>query len=464
MKYIYILCYLLISMNLAYGQDSLTKYLSFTDYLSIVKEHHPVAFQANLKLREGDSYFQKAKGEFDPKLSGNMKQKYFGGTNYYSYLHGGLKVPTWFGIETELGYNDNEGAKLNPESYLLPSGVWNLGISINLGSGLFIDQRRADLKQARIIQKSSGLTQKIMLNKLVLDATATFLEWHKSYDKVNLILDNLNNLKLRFLNIKESVRLGDKPAIDTVKLSLQLLNRELKFKQAAVYYKNKTEYLNTYLWQDGFVPLEIDIATVPKVDNEFVNLLEMFEFETVIINHPEYLMAQNDISVAKIDYRIKKEELKPELKIKYNALSSDNGNGNGVLGDYSSENYYWGASMSYSIFTRKERANVELTRIKLEDKTLKLASKKQNIKYKIESTKNSISSLKEQVEIQEKSVELYNLLLKSEITLFDIGESSMFLVNTREQNLIDSKLKLIETNFLYRLGVSMYMYHIFNFF
>jgi len=460
MRYIYIVCFFLIVGNVSYGQDSLNKYLSFADYLSIVKENHPVAFQASLKLREGDSYLQKAKSGFDPKLSGSMKQKYFDGKKYYSYLHGGLKVPTWFGVETELGYNDNEGVQLNPESYLLPSGAWNLGISINLGSGLLIDQRRADLKQAKIIQKSSELTQKIMLNKLEMDATATFLDWHKSYDKVRLAVKNLENLKLRYSNVKESVRLGDKPAIDTVKLSLQLLNREIKLKQATLEYKNKAEYLNTFLWQDGFIPLEIDEATVPHIENEFSNILGIVDFDEVIVSHPEYIMAQNNIAVAKIDYRLKKEKLKPELKLKYNALSSDNEGG--VIGSYSYENYYWGASMSYSVFTRKERANVKLTRIKMEEKSSKLVHKKQNIKYKVESTMNSISSLKEQVQIQQQSVDLYRLLLNSELMLFTNGESSTFLVNIREQNLIEAQIKLIETKFYYRMAISMFKYHTFK--
>jgi len=460
MRYIYIVCFFLIVGNVSYGQDSLNKYLSFADYLSIVKENHPVAFQASLKLREGDSYLQKAKSGFDPKLSGSMKQKYFDGKKYYSYLHGGLKVPTWFGVETELGYNDNEGVQLNPESYLLPSGAWNLGISINLGSGLLIDQRRADLKQAKIIQKSSELTQKIMLNKLEMDATATFLDWHKSYDKVSLAVKNLENLKLRYSNVKESVRLGDKPAIDTVKLSLQLLNREIKLKQATLEYKNKAEYLNTFLWQDGFIPLEIDEATVPHIENEFSNILGIVDFDEVIVSHPEYIMAQNNIAVAKIDYRLKKEKLKPELKLKYNALSSDNEGG--VIGSYSYENYYWGASMSYSVFTRKERANVKLTRIKMEEKSSKLVHKKQNIKYKVESTMNSISSLKEQVQIQQQSVDLYRLLLNSELMLFTNGESSTFLVNIREQNLIEAQIKLIETKFYYRMAISMFKYHTFK--
>ena len=56
----------------------------------------------------------------------------------------------------------------------------------------------------------------------------------------------------------------------------------------------------------------------------------------------------------------------------------------------------------------------------------------------------------------------YQILLESELTLFDIGESSMFLVNTREQKLIDARLKLIEVKFLYRIGVSTYKYHAFE--
>ena len=124
---------------LANGQDSLLTTLTLNEYLDIVKEHHPVSYQANLKLREGDAYVQKAKGGFDPKLDGGIKQKYFDDKKYYSYLHGGLKVPTWFGIETQLGYNNNEGYQLNPESFLESTGIWNLGISINLGDGLFID-------------------------------------------------------------------------------------------------------------------------------------------------------------------------------------------------------------------------------------------------------------------------------------------------------------------------------------
>ena len=174
-----------------------------------------------------------------------------------------------------------------------------------------------------------------------------------------------------------------------------------------------------------------------------------------------YLMLQNNISIETINYRLKKESLKPNVKLKYNALA--NNQGTGTIADYSSENYYWGAQLSYPIFTRKERGNLEIARVKLEDAEVKLVGKKENIRYKIVSTYNALSSLQEQLEVQEESVMLYNELLKSEITLFDIGESSMFILNTREQNLIDAKIKLIESKFNFFKAVSLYRYHLFQY-
>ena len=51
MKNIYIIFCFLLTHNLSFSQDSLRDFLTYNEYLSIVKEHHPVSFQANLKLK-----------------------------------------------------------------------------------------------------------------------------------------------------------------------------------------------------------------------------------------------------------------------------------------------------------------------------------------------------------------------------------------------------------------------------
>jgi len=431
--------------------------LTFSDFLEIVKAHHPVAFQANLKQQEGEAYVQKAKGGFDPKLQGGINQKYFDGKQYYSYLNGGLKIPTWYGIEAEVGYNNNEGYRLNPESYNVETGIWNAGITVNLGKGLFIDQRRADLKQAQIIQNSTELERRLILNKLIFQASMAYLEWNKAYEKVKLYERNIENIKERYWSVKQNVVFGDMPEVDTLKVRIQLQNRYLKLTENKMELTNKMNMLNTFLWQDGFVPLELDSVVMPLVDLDVADIVLDWSADSLVDNHPDLLMQKNDISISKIDYRLKRESLKPTLEIKYNALSSDMGNG--VIDDYSIDNYKWATVVSYPIFTRKERGDVKLSKLKLESNEAKLVDKRALVNYKIQSVYNEMVSYKEQVSIQKQAVDMYEDLLLAEQRLFELGESSIFLINTRDQNLIKAQIKLIDIDFQYRISEAGLRYH-----
>jgi len=441
---------LLISSSIAQGDSN--KYFTYSEYLQIVLKHHPVSCQANLKKREGEVLKQKAKGAFDPKLIGTVSQKYYDDKQYYSYLNGSLKVPMWFGIETFAGYDNNDGVRLNPESYSNSQGLWNAGISMNLGKGLMIDQRRADLKQSEIMRTSTVLERRIILNQLLFDASVVYFEWYKAYEKAKLYEDNLNNIKTRYSNVVESVAFGDKPAIDTLKIGIQIQDRKIKLMQTELDLQNKKALLNTYLWQDGFIPLELDTVVSPKIDTIIVNV-DVTDIELLLSSHPKILIQENNISFSKINYRLKRENLKPTLKIKYNTLS--NGQTNNTFSDYSITNYNWSASVSYPIFTRKERAEVKLSELKLENNKAKLLDVKANVKYSVISAVNKMESYKEQLYAHERAVLMYEALLKSEQQLFDIGESSLFLINTRDQNLINAEIKLLEAIFEYRVSESL---------
>ena len=54
------------------------------------------------------------------------------------------------------------------------------------------------------------------------------------------------------------------------------------------------------------------------------------------------------------------------------------------------------------------------------------------------------NTLVEQIRIYNEAVELYQQMYTAEQRLFDIGESSLFLVNTREQNFVQARLKRVE--------------------
>ncbi len=439
---------------------------TYDEFITIVKADHPVAFQAGLMTEQGDLYLQKARGGFDPKLYGTANQKYYEGKQYYSYLNGGLKIPTWFGLSVDGGYSLNDGTRLNPESLTPDAGLWNLGLSANLGKGLFIDQRRADIKQAEIYARSTLLEQRLMVNQLMYDATLAYYDWFAAYNQRNVYADAVINAEERLENTRQSCFLGDKACVDTLKALIQLQDRQLKLEQGNLKLQNKRVLLETFLWQDGFIPLEMTPTLVPP-DYDALNTIidaseiRIIDVEQLANNHPEVLIQNNKIEIAKIDYRLRLEDLKPTVELKYNALGSPVDDG--FAANYSVEDYNWGAKVSYPIFTFKERANLRLTRIQLEQQEAELANKSAAVRYKINAARNTWFSLNEQITIYSKAVVNYDALLDAEVTLFQIGESSMFLINTRDQNLIEAQIKLIDIILESRSAKAFYNYQTFGF-
>lgn len=459
------LLFVFIGLAHAYGQDT-SLVFSYADFISIVRAHHPIAYQANLKEAQAEAILQKAKGGFDPKLEGNARQKYFDGKQYYSYLNAGLKVPTWFGLTLQGGYDNNAGELLNNESLTPGNGLWSAGASLNLGNGLFIDQRRAELKQAKIYQNSTLLEQKLILNQLIYDASIAYWNWFKAYNKVQIYAEAKTTATERFEGIKRSAFIGELPFIDTLKAIIQVKDRALKLEQATLELDNKKVQLEMFLWEDGFIPLEIDssLRAISYNDYEITRSIQpqIQEIEQYISNHPELLQYQNNIDIARIDYRLKKEQLKPTVELKYNALSNITDDQN-LIQNYNLNNYTWGAKVSYPIFTRKERAGLALAEIKINEQTAKTTDKSAAIKYKITSAFNTWNSSSKQIEIFKEIVENYDALFQAEEALFNNGESSLFLVNTRDQSLLDAKIKLIDALYQNQEADMSYKYQIFGY-
>jgi outer membrane protein TolC len=463
MRFLFLLLSLLSFTG--HSQDSTVRF-TFNSFIELVKTNHPIAYQAQLQSAMGDAKLLKAKGGFDPKVTGSASQKYFDDKQYYSHLHAGLKIPTWFGLTAQAGYNNNSGERLNPELYTPPNaGLWYAGLTLNLGNGLFIDARRAELKQAEIYQNSSRLEQRLILNQLILDASVAYWDWFKAYNKLQVYLNAVENATIRLAGIRESAALGDKAEVDTLKALLQVQERSLYLEQTKLELANKRAFLEVFLWQDGLIPLELDSNTVPNLYEDtqlsLPPLGTLMNLDTLASNHPEVLLAQNKIALSIIDYRLKKEALKPVAQLKYNALSSPiNDN---VLASYSVENYNWGAQISYPIFTRKERGDLRLANLKLEEQNALIENKSAQINYKIETTYNTWLSSNKQVNISAATVANYTALYQAELTLFGIGESSLFLVNTRDQAMIDSQVKLIGMIYQNHISKAIFNYQTVNF-
>jgi outer membrane protein TolC len=106
--------------------------------------------------------------------------------------------------------------------------------------------------------------------------------------------------------------------------------------------------------------------------------------------------------------------------------------------------YKGGVKVKFPLFLRKERGDLKLAKLKLKDVEYEIASTKVTLSNKIDAISQEINSLERQQGYANSMVNDYQTLLTAEERKFFLGESSIFLVNSRESKLIDSKLKAIK--------------------
>jgi len=129
--------------------------------------------------------------------------------------------------------------------------------------------------------------------------------------------------------------------------------------------------------------------------------------------------------------------LLPKIELDYNFLTERPEYINSFIVD----DYKGAINISLPLFLRKERGSLKLAKFKLKDAQLDVTNSEIQIKNKITALYKELESLDTQNTLMQKMVTNYNTLLIGEERKFSFGESSLFLLNNRENKLIDAKLK-----------------------
>lgn len=439
------LCLLLSIADIAAQQDSTT--MSFDQYITLVKDHHPVMLQLELLNDAADGNAMMARGGFDPKIEGSYDLKNFEDKNYYSLINGGLKIPTWYGIEVKAGYDRTAGEYFDPTDFTPTRGLWNAGISIPLGKGLVLDERRATLRQADVFTRSTKIEQQLLLNELLYNAGSAYINWQVAADITQVASEGLQLSQNRYEGTKSSFIGGDKAAIDTLEAFLSVQNRQQLLITAEQNLQNTKLEVESFLWLDGVVPLEMDVEMTPEdIDVVFLNddLQELIiKQEELLDLHPNIQQYGLKLESLEIDRLLQKEDLKPDLRVYYNPLvgSTDDD----IFAEVRLDNYKLGATLKYPLFLRKERGKLKMTDAKIGQASNDMILKKRSIQLQLDQYAQNDQLLAASIEVLTASVSNYQRILLAENQKLTLGESSLFLVNSREQKYVDSQLKQLNT-------------------
>ncbi|MDW5288467.1 TolC family protein [Formosa sp. PL04] len=424
------------------GQTQMpSEVLTFEEFLGYVKKYHPVMKQADIALSSGEANLLKARGGFDPKIEVDYSRKTFDGTEYYDIFYSTFKIPTWYGIEFKANYENNTGYYLNPSLTVPEDGLYSAGVSFSLAQGLLIDDRMATLKKAKYFKEQTLAERDLIINNVLFEASKAYFNWVQA-SKEQLIYNSfLENAQTRLTAIERSVSVGDLAEIDITEARITYLNRQLGLEAANLETTKTKLELSNYLWIND-IPMEIQAGIYPEapsLENLRSSLqLEHIENKEVLLDlHPKVMSLNAKIEQLDVDKFYKKTKLLPKLDLQYNFLSQDADQ----LDSFNTANYKAYVNFSMPLFLRKERGDLQLAELKLQDAKFDRLSAILNIKNKTESIQAEIKSLALQNEIVTIMVTDYETMVNAEERKFDLGDSSLFLINSREQKLIDAQLK-----------------------
>jgi outer membrane protein TolC len=441
-KQIVLLLVLLFNIG-TFGQSNNNKELSYNEFLGFVKKYHPMVKRANLELSKAQAELMTARGGFDPKIEVDFDKKQFKDREYYSLLNSSFKIPTWYGVELKAGFDNNEGYYLDPQNTTPNSGLTSLGISIPLGQGLLINQRMADLRKAKLQLKLSDAERKLQAIQILYDASVAYFNWKKNFSEVEMYENYSVNAKIRYQGILELIKEGDKPAIDSVESGITLKSRLLSLEDSKLKLNKSKLELSNYLWLEDNIPLELSDELIPEAQlianiSETLKTNELQNNEFVINNHPKINALTNKVDMLNVDRRLKANALLPKVNLGYTYLSEPT-----YFDQFQFEDYKIGLDFYFPLFLRKERGSLKLAKFKIQETQFQLEVEKVQIQNKVKGQKVELESILKQNKLINELVNSNDLLLQSEERLFTFGESSLFLINTRENNLISAQLAKI---------------------
>lgn len=440
MNRLYFLLLGLMPLQKAWMQNS-DRVLTFDRYLDYVMQHHPYGLAIDQISEQAKGALLGARGGFDPILESRYDQKEFDQQNYWQWWESKLKVPTWFGLSGYAAYDWVQGAYIDPSRIIPSNGLPAVGIEASLLRGLVIDERRAALRQAQQGLLAAEQERVEAWNELMLKAIKAYWDWVFAYRNMQVFETSVQVAQTQFKAVSAAFELGEIPAIDTPDAFVLFQERQTGQISAAQELIQAQLSLSTFLWRDRQTPLELDTAVRPD-ETRFDQMPALPSLDSLSRILPAsddaspMLQRQRfEIAELQVQNRLAKWNQLPVLNARWNTLYQDN------QPAWFSNNYKIGLDFYMPILLRKERGKRLEVQAKLTKAQMDYQYQRLSVRNQLLTLYNEWNNLGRQLDLLGNMTEQLDALFLAEQRRFDLGESSIFLINQRQQKYIEYRIK-----------------------
>ncbi len=432
------------------SSDSIT----IEQFLDVVLQANPTSISAELENDVASATLRNAQGGFDPTFNLEYEYKTKDGAPTADVLNAGLELPlsTLFGPKFIAKYKRGEGSRISNVDRTVGDGEASVGIKAPLLQGIFTDKRRASLAKANFRLDLAKANQREQQNELLREASLAYWSWAEAYGQMDVAKAVLDLAIGRYKGIAERARRGEAAPIDSVEALLEVEKRRGDFLKAERKAESATIKLSVFLWNpDGTPrPLTAMPAKLPPLPS-----VSAFQIQNdkrlALVQRPEIGQIEFEQRSASVDLAFNSEFQRPFIELSAEAMQYK-------FSTFGVNDYRFGLTVSQPLFFREANSNVQLAEIKVRRTELKRLEIERKVLASVDDAVSAIERAKERVEVAEREVQYAYLVQEGERRKFQIGESTVLILNLRERATAEAQNKLVEARADYLRAISDYLW------
>jgi outer membrane protein TolC len=222
-------------------------------------------------------------------------------------------------------------------------------------------------------------------------------------------------------------------------------DRLVQATQQQVEVQNARLLLSNHLWSKDGQPVELPAYAAPQTPvRDTVSRQEYQRLANLAAsNHPTLRKLGAKISQLGVEESYRRELLKPKLNVSATLISQGDFYRPEVPGyyDFGWSNHKVGVDFAFPLFLRAERGKLQYTRIQVQETLLERQQSQRTIATQVGNVYNTLRAYDQQLTLQAQTVDNQRKLLAAELQKFELGESTIFLINARESKLIELRIK-----------------------
>jgi outer membrane protein TolC len=444
-KRFWIICFGLLFGYPIMGQKVV---LSEGEFIRQIITYHPRWIEGRMQLQYGEAEVLAARGLFDPVLAGGVERKRFSDRLYYNKTGVYIEQPIpALGLRLAGGVDINSGINLNPEKSTGINGQAFAGLTLPLLQGMMIDERRTERQLSYLFRDRQEFEWQIVQNDILLTCLDAYWRWVAAIERIKIYEEVLENNLEVFRGIKAAFLQGDLAAIDTVETFLQYNRILMQYNREQILLNEAENNLMNHLWTD---PLRqslrqgnLSSETFPDYPLLLSRLPQIAQFgEDWYNRHPLIQALNNENERLGTLERWQREQLKPELNLHYNFLS--NLAMSPLEQAWLTDNYVAGISFYMPLLFRTARGKREQLQIRQKQNILNIQDELNVIQNQVTAAQYARENIEVQVRLFKTIVDDSRVMYNAERRKFELGESSVFLVNAREIQYLQAMISFID--------------------